>query len=61
MMVYSSLETLVAGAGEEQPWIAVKRDDVERLVADSPADGVLLDTVIPPSKRDHGPGEGVGA
>jgi hypothetical protein len=51
VMVYSSLDTLVAGAGPAQPWIAVPRERVEELVRHSGADGVLLDTVIPPGLR----------
>lgn len=57
VMVYSSLETLVAGAGPTQPWIAVPRERVEELVRRSGASGVLLDTVIPPGVR-HGDAEG---
>lgn len=53
VMVYSSLETLVAGAGERQPWIAVPAERVPDLVALSGADVALLDIVIPPSLR-HG-------
>lgn len=53
VMVYSSLETLVAGAGKHQPWIAVPRERVDELVRLSGADGVLLDTVIPAGLR-HG-------
>lgn len=59
VMVYSSLETLVAGAGPQQPWIAVSRERVDELVRLSGADGVLLDTVIPPGLR-HGDTEGSG-
>lgn len=51
IMVYSSLDTLVAGAGKQQPWIAVPPDDIADLVNNSDADGVLLDTVIPPGQR----------
>lgn len=54
VMVYSSLETLAAGAGKEQPWIAVPRDEVPKIVDESGANGVLFDTVIPPSERVHG-------
>lgn len=59
VMVYSSLETLVAGAGAQQPWIAVPRERVPELVRLSGADGVLLDTVIRPGLR-HGDTEGPG-
>lgn len=51
VMVYSSLEALVAGAGQHQPWIAVPRERVDGLVRLSGADGVLLDTVIPAGLR----------
>lgn len=51
MMVYSSLDTLVAGAGTHQPWIAAPRDQVEELLRRSGADGALLDTVIAPGLR----------
>lgn len=57
VMVYSSLETLIAGAGDQQPWIAVPRERVPELVRRSGADGVLLDTVIPPGVR-RGDAEG---
>lgn len=53
VMVYSSLETLHAGAGPSQPWIAIPREQVPDLVRLSGAHGVLLDTVIPPDLR-HG-------
>ena len=57
VMAYSSLATLVAGAGEKQPWIAFPKAQLSELVEESGTDDVLLDTVIAPGLR-HGDSDG---
>jgi hypothetical protein len=61
IMAYSSLDTLVAGAGEEQPWIAVPPDQLDELLRRTGAGGVLLDAVIPPGLRHELTGGGTHA
>ncbi|TDD91992.1 hypothetical protein E1202_04485 [Saccharopolyspora karakumensis] len=56
MLAYTSLEALVAGCGEGQPWIAVEGNAVEDLQQRSEADAVLWDAAVPLEQR-RGQGE----
>ena len=51
MLAYTSLEALVAGCGDGQPWIAVGGQDVEDLQQRSEADTVLWDAAVPLEQR----------
>ena len=51
MLAYTSLDTLVAGCGDGQPWIAVGGQDVEDLQQRSEADTVLWDAAVPLEQR----------
>lgn len=43
---YSSLDELVRCCGPDQPWVAMRTDDVDALTADLGAGMVLLDTAF---------------
>lgn len=51
MLAYSSLELLVDGCGEGQPWVAVPRERVAGLLSLSEADVVLWDVALSPEQR----------
>lgn len=51
MLAYTSLESLVTGCGEGQPWIAVEGHSVEDLQQRSAADVVLWDAAVPVEQR----------
>lgn len=51
LLAYTSLEALVAGCGDGQPWIAVGGRDVEDLQQRSEADSVLWDAAVPLEQR----------
>lgn len=51
MLAYSSLELLVDGCGEGQPWVAVPRERVAGLLSLSEADVVLWDVALSPELR----------
>jgi hypothetical protein len=51
VLAYSSLALLVAGCGEEQPWVAVPRDRVTELCRLTGADAVLWDVGLEPAQR----------
>lgn len=51
MLAFSSLERLVAGCGEAQPWVAVPADRVENLQELSGADVTLWDVAVPAEVR----------
>jgi hypothetical protein len=46
LLVYSSLEELVAGCGPHQPWVAVPSDVLDTLLPGIGADAVLLDVAL---------------
>lgn len=54
VMAYSSMDHLVDGCGEAQPWVAVPRDKVDDLVHLTGGDIVLWDVPLPADLR-HGP------
>ena len=56
MLAYSTLERLVEGCGESQPWVAVPMDRVQNLQELSGADVTLWDVPVPDEVR-HTPGE----
>ena len=51
MLAYTSLEALVTGCGQGQPWIAVEGHAVENLQQRSEADTVLWDAAVPLEQR----------
>ncbi|MQA86712.1 MAG: hypothetical protein GEV03_19285 [Streptosporangiales bacterium] len=51
MLAFSSLEQLVEGCGEEQPWVAVPMDRVDELQRLSGADLVLWNVPLSPELR----------
>ncbi len=55
VLVYSSLESLVAGCGPAQPWVAVPTGRVADLIGLAGADVVVWDAEISSAAR-HVPG-----
>lgn len=51
MLAFSSLEQLVAGCGEAQPWVAIPTERVDNLRQLSGADVTLWDVSVPPEAR----------
>ncbi|GAB3692613.1 hypothetical protein GCM10027597_49730 [Saccharopolyspora tripterygii] len=51
MLAYSSLEELIRGCGEAQPWIAVPVDRVSQVQRDTAAEIVLWDLNLPDEAR----------
>ncbi|QGK71478.1 hypothetical protein GIY23_19935 [Allosaccharopolyspora coralli] len=51
MLAYTSLESLVAGCGNGQPWIAVRGNSVDDLQQRAGADVVLWDAAVPLEQR----------
>lgn len=58
MLAFSSLESLVAGCGEAQPWVAVPLERVDELMRLSGADVVLWDAALPRAFRHPASEEG---
>lgn len=58
LLAYTSLELLVEGCGNRQPWVAVRSDALEDLRCRSGADVVLWDAAIPVEERRSGIEEG---
>lgn len=54
MLAYSSLDFLVAGCGEAQPWVAVPAERVTELQRLSGAETVLWDVALFPDQRRDG-------
>lgn len=46
MPLYTSLESLVAGCGEVQPWVALEESTVEQVFLDSGADVAMVDAAL---------------
>lgn len=51
VLAYSSLESLVAGCGERQPWVALPMDSVDTVATESGAGLVLWDAGLPEDER----------
>lgn len=51
LVVFSSLETLIEGCGEYQPWIACPADHLAYLQQTSKADVVVWDVALPNELR----------
>ncbi|MCU1685412.1 MAG: hypothetical protein JWQ81_6151 [Amycolatopsis sp.] len=55
LMAYTSAQLLAAGCGEFQPWVAIRVDDIEEIVDESGARGVLINPVLAEESRHAGP------
>lgn len=53
MLAYSSLDHLVAGCGEAQPWVAIPRHHVSECEKQSGSDVVVWDTELPEELRHN--------
>ncbi|MCA1675231.1 MAG: hypothetical protein LC799_24575 [Actinobacteria bacterium] len=54
MLAYTSLDFLVAGCGEAQPWVAAPAERVSELQRLSGAETVLWDVALFPDQRRDG-------
>ncbi len=57
MLVFTSLDLLVAGCGEQQPWVALSETQVEEAFYASSADVVAVDAGLTPEQRWGAGGE----
>ncbi|GAA3522302.1 hypothetical protein GCM10022222_00080 [Amycolatopsis ultiminotia] len=55
LFAYTSPELLTAGCGPYQPWVAIDADDLEAVVHESGAHGVLLNPVLAEESRHTAP------
>ncbi|RZS39230.1 hypothetical protein EV193_104446 [Herbihabitans rhizosphaerae] len=55
LLAYSSLDLLVRGCGEHQPWVSFPADRIDEARRQSGADVVVMDMALPGWLR-HGPG-----
>ncbi|WP_158885019.1 SAV_915 family protein [Amycolatopsis anabasis] len=54
LLVYSSLERLVEGCGDEQPWLSIRAETLSEFQYLAEADVVLWDPVLAPAIRQYG-------
>ncbi|KAA9152403.1 hypothetical protein FPZ12_036950 [Amycolatopsis acidicola] len=54
LLVYSSLEQLVAGCGDEQPWVGIRAEALPEFETLTEPDVVLWDAVLAPEIRQYG-------
>lgn len=54
LLVYSSLERLVAGCGDEQPWISIRAEALPEFESLAEPDVLLWDAVLAPEIRQYG-------
>lgn len=57
VLAFSSLEALVVGCGDLQPWASLPADKVAEIQQHSGADLVLWDAVLPDDQRNDSAGE----
>lgn len=50
--VFRDLETLIACCGQDQAWISVATGDLDDIVAQTGADTVVVDAVVPGHEQD---------
>ena len=53
VVAFSSLTALVRGCGPEQPWVAMRAEDVDELRESWAAAVVVLDPVLEPAAADE--------
>ncbi|RZQ65217.1 SAV_915 family protein [Amycolatopsis suaedae] len=58
LLVFSSLENLVRGCGDDQPWTAFRSQAVHEFQHLAEADTVLWDPVLAPEIRQYGEYDG---
>lgn len=51
MLVFTSLDLLVRGCGEEQPWVALSEGRLEDAFHESGADVAVIDSALTPEQR----------
>lgn len=54
MLVFTSYEALVAGCGEDQPFVSFRAEGVQAFQEQAGADVVLWDAVLAPEVRQEG-------
>ncbi|WP_146239985.1 SAV_915 family protein [Prauserella flavalba] len=55
VLAYTSLQALVEGCGERQPWLSVRGEYLEQIVTGSGAAEVLWNAVLPDEQRQDAP------
>lgn len=55
LMTYTSLERLVEGCGDQQPWISVPSAEVQQLAEQVAAQVILQDVPLPDDQRQDNP------
>ncbi len=58
VLAYTSLEALVEGCGERQPWLSVRSEYLEQIVSGSGATEVLRNAMLPDEQRQDAPVSG---
>ncbi|TKG73194.1 MULTISPECIES: SAV_915 family protein [Prauserella] len=58
VLAYTSVEALVEGCGERQPWLSVRSEYLEQIVSGSGATEVLWNAVLPDEQRQEAPVSG---
>jgi len=54
MLVFTSLDRLVEGCGDAQPWVSIRAEAVREFQYVADADTVIWDPVLDPLIRQHG-------
>ncbi|WP_449283329.1 SAV_915 family protein [Leucobacter sp.] len=54
LLAYTALDRLVRACGEEQPWILLPIEELERVKQAQPFDVVAFDLDVPPTQRRGG-------
>ncbi|MBQ6643973.1 MAG: hypothetical protein IJH84_23470 [Saccharopolyspora sp.] len=55
LVTYTSLERLVEGCGDQQPWISVPSAEVQQLAEQVAAQVILQDVPLPDDQRQDSP------
>lgn len=53
LLAYTSLERLVAGCGAQQPWVAVRPDEIEAIQQQAEFDLIAFDVELPEEMRPY--------
>ena len=54
LLVFTSLERLVEGCGDEQPWVSIRAESLPEFEALAEPDVLLWDAVLAPEIRQYG-------
>ena len=54
LLAYTALDRLLALAGDRQPWVLMRTEDLSQVMREQPYDVVVLDLEIPAAYRRDG-------